>query len=177
LPAIRDKISVARFARLCRELDIGARYQRYLNDALGLNEPVAGAALQLKVEASQKAALRSALHLAQLRGEIQHDFAQVISALIEGGAQQRLDEQTVRLQTLSVMQAPLTGILLFAADLDQARAVPRLVAYIPDDPHAPLKEYPSPLAFKQALTQRLRDADYQVFFSRFVAHEHRGLFF
>ncbi len=177
LPAIRDKISVARFARLCRELDIGARYQRYLNDALGLNEPVAGAALQLKVEASQKAALRSALHLAQLRGEIQHDFAQVISALMEGGAQQRLDEQTVRLQTLSVMQAPLTGILLFAADLDQARAVPRLVAYIPDDPHAPLKEYPSPLAFKQALTQRLRDADYQVFFSRFVAHEHRGLFF
>ncbi|WP_411378706.1 dermonecrotic toxin domain-containing protein [Pseudomonas sp. MPB26] len=177
LPAIREKISVARFARLCRELDIGARYQRYLKDALGLNEPVAGAALQLKVEASQKAALRSALHLAQLRGDIQPDFAQVVTALMDGRSEPRLDDQTIRLQTLSVMQAPLTGILLFAADLEQARAVPRLVAYIPNDPHAPLKEYPSPLAFKQALTQRLRGADYQAFFSRFVAHEHRGLFF
>ncbi|SDT30027.1 Leucine Rich Repeat [Pseudomonas cedrina] len=177
LPAIREKISVARFARLCRELDIGARYQRYLKDALGLNEPVAGAALQLKVEASQKAALRSALHLAQLRGDIQPDFAQAVTALMDGRSAPRLGDQTIRLQTLSVMQAPLTGILLFAADLEQARAIPRLVAYIPDDPHAPLKEYFSPLAFKQALTQRLRDADYQAFFSRFVAHEHRGLFF
>ena len=177
LPAIQQKTSVVAFTGLCRELDIGARYQTYLRTQLGLDEPVSAAVMRTKVDASQKAALRAALQLARLRGDIQDDFAQQVEGLLQGRSDLALGNLALRCHDLQMMNAPLTGILLFSPNLETTRSVSRLVAYVPDDPQHPLKEYASPLAFKQELTRKLRDADYQAFFSRFVAHEHRGVFF
>lgn len=177
LPAIRQKIGVTAFTGLCRELDIGARYQTYLRTQLGLDEPVSAAVIQTKVDASQKAALRAALQLARLRGDIQEDFAQQVEKLLQGDSKLELDKLALRCHDLQVLGAPLTGILLLSPNLETTRSVPRLVAYVPDDPQHPLKEYASPLAFKQELTRQLRDTNYQTFFSRFVAHEYRGTFF
>ncbi|MGU9854847.1 dermonecrotic toxin domain-containing protein [Pseudomonas sp. LF245] len=176
-PAILEKISITDFTGLCRELDIGAHYQTYLRTQLGLTEPVSAAVLQANVDASHKAALRSALHLARLRGDIQPDYAQQIENLLQGRSALTLGNLPLHCHRLQMMDAPLTGILLFAPDLETTRSVQRLVAWVPDDPQHPLKEYPSALAFKQELTRQLRDADYQAFFSRFVAHAQRGLFF
>lgn len=177
LPAIKHQLPVAAFAQLCRDLDLGARYMRYLRSGLGMDSPVASAALQTKVDASQKAALRAALQLARLRQDIQDDYAQVIEGFIEGRTGLRLGTDAVLCHEFSMMGTPLTGILLFAPDLENTRSVRRLVAYVPDDPEHPLKEYRSALAFKQELTRQLRATDYQAFFSRFVAHEHLGAFF
>ncbi|WP_395610929.1 dermonecrotic toxin domain-containing protein [Pseudomonas sp. B22129] len=172
LPDLRQTLGIATFTGLCRELDIGAQYQTYLSTQLGQSEPVSAAVLQTKVDASQKAALRAALQLARQRGDIQEDFAREVEGLLQGRSNLAL-----RGHTLQMMDAPLTGILLLAPNLETTRSVQRLVAYVPDDPQHPLKEYASALAFKQALTRQLREPDYQTFFSRFVAHEHRGLFF
>jgi hypothetical protein len=177
LPTVREKIPIVTFTSLCRELDIGTRYQQYLREQLGLAEPVAGAALQHKVSSSQKAALRAALQLARIRGDIQADYAQQVEGLLEGHRALKLGNLALQCHDLMMMDAPLSGILLFAPDLERTRSAQRLLAYVPDDPQHPLKEYASPLAFKQELTRQLRDADYQAFFSRFVAHEHRGTFF
>ncbi|TFY85544.1 hypothetical protein DYL59_25115 [Pseudomonas kairouanensis] len=177
LPAILQKISITTFTALCRELDIGARYQTYLRTQLGLNEPVSAAALQAKLGTSHKAALRTALHVARLQGDIQDDFAQQVEGLLQGRSDLTLNNLALHCYTLQIMEAPLTGILLLAPDLESTRSVQRLVAYVPDDPQHPLKEYASALAFKQELTRQLREADYQTFFSRFLAHEHRGVFF
>lgn len=177
LPAIKRRLPIAAFAQLCRDLDLGARYMGYLRGQLGVDHPVAGAVLQAKVDASQKAALRAAVQLARIRRDIQEDYARLIEGLIDGLSGMRLGSSAVHIHDFSMMEAPLTGILLFAPDLENTRTVQRMVAYVPDDPEHPLKEYPSPLAFKQELTRQLRAADYQVFFSRFVAHEHRGAFF
>lgn len=177
LPAIRQTISVIAFTGLCRELDIGARYQAYLRTQLGLDEPVSAAVIRSKVDTSQKAALRAALQLARLRGDIQDDYARQVESLLQGRSDLMLDNQALRCHDLQMMGAPLTGLLLLAPDLETTPTVPRLVAYIPDDPQHPLKEYPSSRAFKQELTRQLRDPDYQTFFSRFVSHEYRGAFF
>lgn len=177
LPAIRQKISITTFTSLCRELDIGARYQTYLRTQLGLTEPVSAGVLQAKVEASHKAALRAALQLARMRGDIQDDFARQVEGLLQGRTPLVLGNLPLHCHRLQMMGAPLAGILLFTPNLETTRSVQRLVAYVPDDPQHPLKEYASALAFKQALTLQLRDAEYQRFFSRFVAHEHRGVFF
>lgn len=177
LPAIRQTLSVIAFTGLCRELDIGARYQAYLRTQLGLDEPVSAAVIRNKVDTSQKAALRAALQLARLRGDIQDDYARHVESLLQGRSDLMLDNQPLRCHDLQMMGAPLTGILLLAPNLETALSVPRLVAYIPDDPQHPLKEYPSSRAFKQELTRQLRDPDYQTFFSRFVSHEYRGTFF
>ncbi|WP_248752572.1 DUF6543 domain-containing protein [Pseudomonas sp. MWU15-20650] len=177
LPQIKRVLSIPAFTGLCRDLDIGARYARYLNDQLGMSNPVAAAVLRLKVEASHKAALRTALQLARIQGDINDDFAALIEGLIEGTPHLRLDGQPLRCQDLNLMDVPLTGIHLFAPNLETPRSAQRLVAYVPDDPQHPLKEYASPLAFKQELVRQLRDPDYQTFFSRFVPHVHRGAFF
>ncbi|WP_300628131.1 DUF6543 domain-containing protein [Pseudomonas sp.] len=177
LPQIKQALSIPAFASLCRQLDIGAQYARYLNDELGMSNPAAAAVLRLKVDASHKAALRAALQLARIKGDISDSYADLIEALIAGTSNLKLDGEPLRCQDLRMMDIALTGIQLFAPDLEHPRSPQRLVAYVPDDPQHPVKEYASPLAFKQELTRQLRDRDYQIFFSRFVPHAQRGVFF
>lgn len=176
LPAIRAAMPIQGFIRACRELNIGALYAHYLRGALGLDTP-AGNGLPLKVDASQRAALRAALHLARHKGDVQDVFAQVIGAMIDGRHRLRIGQHPVLCHEFCMMEIPLSGILLFAPDLEKTRSTERLVAYVPDDPEHPLKEYPSPLAFKQELTRQLRSDSYQGFFARFVPHEKLGVFF
>ncbi|MVV51437.1 hypothetical protein EJA72_24810 [Pseudomonas sp. PB120] len=59
----------------------------------------------------------------------------------------------------------------------QSRLDGTLIAYVPDDPDHPLKEYASFTDFMKELTIQLRSPDYQQFFSRFVAQKDHGKFF
>jgi hypothetical protein len=59
----------------------------------------------------------------------------------------------------------------------QSRLDGTLIAYIPDDPDHPFKEYASLTDFMKELTSQLRSPDYQQFFSRFVAQKDHGKFF
>ena len=59
----------------------------------------------------------------------------------------------------------------------QNRLVGNLIAYVPDDPNHPLKEYDSFTDFMKALIGQLRDNDYQAFFSHFVAQKDKAIFF
>ncbi|WP_223447668.1 dermonecrotic toxin domain-containing protein [Pseudomonas sp. BF-R-19] len=59
----------------------------------------------------------------------------------------------------------------------QTRLSGPLIAYVPDDPDHPVKEYPSLTAFMKELLGQLRNTDYQAFFSRFVAQKDKGQFF
>ncbi len=52
-----------------------------------------------------------------------------------------------------------------------------VIAYVPDDPLHPLKEYNSLADFMKELLGQLRDTQYQEFFSRFVAQKDKGKFF
>jgi hypothetical protein len=59
----------------------------------------------------------------------------------------------------------------------QNRLEGTLIAYVPDDPEHPLKEYDSFTDFMKELTSQLRSPDYQQFFSRFVPQKDKGHFF
>lgn len=59
----------------------------------------------------------------------------------------------------------------------QTRLTGPVIAYVPDDPDHPLREYASLAEFMKALISQLRDPDYQEFFSRFVAQKDKGHFF
>ncbi|WP_223594296.1 dermonecrotic toxin domain-containing protein [Pseudomonas sp. A-R-19] len=168
LPLILEKMPIAAFTRLCRELDIGERYKSYLEDNLGISNPVAAAILQPKIRESQKTALTAALHMAQMQNLLASDVHQLLTAA---------HGQSWKPHELTIMNARLTGIVLFAPELERAREAVRVVAWIPDDPEHPIKEYPSSAAFAEELSQRLREPDYQQFFSRFINHEDRGYFF
>ncbi len=175
LTTVKDRMSIEAFTQLCRELDLGGQYQTYLAEQL--LEPVASAVLQRQVDASQKAALKVALQVAVIKRDLSETLQRLIEGIVDGLQGMRLDGKTWRAHDLTMMSAQLTGIVLFAPDLEQHQQNVPVVAYIPDDPDHPIKHYASSAALMQALTQKLRAPTYQAFFSRFVAHEERGYFF
>jgi Leucine-rich repeat (LRR) protein len=177
LPQLLQAMPIPSFTTLCRELDIGSQYRLYLEDNLGISNPVVAARLHPRVEASQKAAFRAALQFARMSGDIEEDFYRQLKNLVNGSRNIVLDNRPVHCHDLTMMSAKLTGIMLFAPDLELSRGAARVVAYIPDDPEHPIKQYASTGQLAQTLTRQLRAADYQQFFSRFVAHEDRGYFF
>lgn len=175
---IKAQLTIADFVRLCRELDIGSQYQTWLEDNLGVSNPVTQAVLQPQVKASHKAALRLALELALTDEQAltTHTYNSMLG-LINEVPGMLLDGKPLLCHDLMIMSARVTGIVLFAPDLELNRNAVRVVAYIPDDPQAPLKEYPSSAHFMADLTRKLRSPDYQRFFSRFINHADRGYFF
>ncbi|CAI8778155.1 dermonecrotic toxin domain-containing protein [Pseudomonas serboccidentalis] len=172
LTHIADKMPITAFTQLCRELDIGRQYREYLEDNLGISNPVAAALLRSKAHESQSAALTTALHMAQMQKLLSVDSHRQILDLLDARAAPDLHGHD-----LTLLNARLTGILLFAPDLERTRDVQKVVVYLPDDPAHPIKEYASSAAFAEELTRRLREPDYQTFFSRFIDHADRGQFF
>ncbi|AMN79141.1 MULTISPECIES: NEL-type E3 ubiquitin ligase domain-containing protein [Pseudomonas] len=160
------RMSIAQFVALCRDVDLGAQYARHLQHHLLDNT-----ALQPQVIASQQAALDSAAHLALLHGDITADTFHVLQRTVKG---ERGLMQFYRLRMLDTL---LTGILLIAADLDQATTVVSVLAYIPHDPNGAIRQYPSTAALRDALLDRLKDSTYCQFFSQFVDHSQRPRFF
>ncbi|VVP55867.1 hypothetical protein PS858_05675 [Pseudomonas fluorescens] len=177
LPAIKRQLSIQHFTRLCRELDIGGRYETYLKEYLGSTNPVVAAVLKASVIKTHKAALLSALHMAQARGDLPLDAHQSILDIIEGRENVGLDNWRLHCHDLKIMSSTLTGIVIFAPRLELTSQRSRIIAYIPDDPEHPLKQYPDTLAFMTELTRKLRAPAYQAFFSRFIDHQERGHFF
>lgn len=176
LPRLREKISIAQFIGLCRTLDIGKQYQRYLKHFFGFDDAVAKARLRNKVIKSLKAEAQASLHIAKLKKDVPAQAFNPLRSFLKNLTGD-LDCKALLCHDLRLMNAPLTGIVLFAADLETNRSAVPIVAYIPGDPQSPLKYYANGIVFMQDLANKLRNADYQAFFSRFVNHEHRGYFF
>lgn len=176
LPEIKRELSIPAFTQLCRTLDIGAQYKTYLEENLGITNRLVATVLQHEVKASERAALEVALQLANMNGDLEDDMYQALQGLLDGRPA-RISGKPVRCHDLHMMSARLTGIVLFAPDLEREHGAVPVVAYVPDDPEHPIKQYTSTAAFTAELTRQLRDSNYQHFFSRFVAHQDRGFFF
>lgn len=177
LPGVAAQITVAQFTALCRQLDIGAAYQRYLRDYLDLDNAVAQARLRQRLQHSHMSALKCALYMALLKQDLPQSGYDSVIGLLNGQAHSANGCQPLLRYELSILSTRLAGIVLFADDLATSRSVVPVIAWIPDDPQHPIKHYPSGQAFMRALCEQLRDPDYQRFFSRFVAHEDLGTFF
>lgn len=174
---INSRLSVAAFASLCRQLDIGGRYNQQLEALLLPADAAARAMLANKVIASQQDRFRVATLLARMKGDIGHADQTLLPGLLTEQKTPLPDAKALRLYQLSLLGTALTGIVLFSADPEHSREVEPVIAYIPDDPEHPLKTYASTREFVDELTRQLRSTDYQRFFARFVAHDQRGTFF
>lgn len=182
--ATGEALSAETFKALCRSLDIGARYQKHLNTALGFDNVTVAESLRHKVVAQQKAALNSAAHMALAQQHIARDAYDLIQAMLSDAPLLQLDGRSVELHTLDLLGCRLTGVLVIAAP--NPKGLTRLLVYMPNDPEQPLKEYASPTAFHQDCTQRLLGTPanaeafpgaYARFISQFIAHDQRGRFF
>ncbi|NVZ72030.1 dermonecrotic toxin domain-containing protein [Pseudomonas costantinii] len=173
------------FKTLCRNLDIGAQYLQHVTVALGYKSASIASSLQQKIIDNLKAGLNSAAHMALARKDIAEDSYALIQSLLQKEGPLQLGGQALDLYTLDLLDTRLTGILVIAPKPIDA-GPRRMLVYVPEDPAHPLKEYAYSQAFIKELTRQLRDqapdADssrisYQQFFSQFVDHEQRGVFF
>lgn len=177
----RLPFSVEDFAKLCRQLDVGGKYQAHVNSVLGIGK--AEDVLRAKVVLSQRQAFFAAIDLARMQGDIDRvtkdsSAYNMLLGLADNWENQRLDGKPVRCNGLKLFgDTELVGIVLIGPDRSDSETVQRLVAYIPHDPVSPIKEYPSARQFHFELRERLRDPAYQDFFSRFVRQEDKARFF
>ena len=182
---LKHKMSIAQFQTLCRELDIGARYTRYLESVLLPVDAVAKTFLKKKVIRSQKAAFKAAAQLAVMTGDIGPHTRDAVLAMLDSQQPIKLKGKTLRFHQLSMLDTALTGIVLIAPDLDRTWQTEPVIAYVPQDPEHPLKTYPSLPDFLNELIRQLREnklikssgMTYRQYFSQFVPHQQRGLFF
>ncbi|WP_454866753.1 dermonecrotic toxin domain-containing protein [Pseudomonas lini] len=178
---LKHKLSIDQFKSLCRELNIGAKYQQHLNEFLLSTNRVASNYLRYIVIRSQKSALNVAAQMALMKKDIDQQAYDVVQGMLDDRSKLKWNGQPVGYYNLSMMDTRLVGIVLIVPDASTATGPVPVIAYVPHDPEHPLKQYPSSLEFMTELTRQLRDGtstkSYQQYFSQFVPHQQRGHFF
>ncbi|WP_254865887.1 NEL-type E3 ubiquitin ligase domain-containing protein [Pseudomonas fluorescens] len=172
-------LTVPQFTALCRSLDIGAKYQRYLNDFLRGADPVAEQVMRQRFTRARKADLAASAEQALLTKDIEPADYQMIVSVINGETNPRMGKKQVWFQDLGLMKKRMTGCVAFVI-CEKYRYADELILYIPHDPHHPLKRYTWPqmqAMFKQRFTARDTPdpgdgspTAYQRFFSQFVGY-------
>lgn len=193
------KMDIKQFVELCRVLDIGARYSRYLRRNLLPVDGLAQVVLQRKVVKSQKDALRTAAQLALMKEDIDESAHGVVMSIINEQKVLHWAGKRVSCYSLEMLGVALSGVFVITANEQSSRDFDPVIAYVPHDPEHPLKVYASGADFTNELIRQLREnarsgaeaalvmvtlggpqptraESYQHFFTQFVAHKERGHF-
>lgn len=184
--AVTVNLTVSQFLSLCRSLDIGAKYQAYLQGFFYPEEGATQVTLREHFVASHKAAVKAAAEQALLKGDIEPADHRMIVSVINGEVHPWMGDKQVWFRTFSLMKLRLSGCIAFV--ICKKYTYPdELILYIPQDPEHPLKRYrwsQMEAEFKRLFTARgspkpddPSPTPYQVFFSQFVPYEKRGYYF
>ncbi|MGY2178247.1 dermonecrotic toxin domain-containing protein [Pseudomonas azotoformans] len=183
-------LGIDAFVKLCRELDLGAKYQAYLKSAVHPADVVSEGVLREQYIRHQQDAFAAAALMAQLKGDITESDYALLLRVLAGEQKIMLGDKQIWYRTPCLMNLHLQGCLVIEPCVEH-RYSDWFIVYIPDDPEHPIKRYASFDEFSRALTARLqagpqRDAerteatpitDFQQFFSQFVAYKDRPYYF
>lgn len=160
----------ARFVSGIRNLDLGERYLSHLR------EHVDTPAFRSLLRAQDHAAFAAELSTAHLQGRIDSRGLTLGEAALAGAEQVPTLQGSTPLQCgyLSVLGTPLNGPLLVRRQ-PNGRSEPCLL-YLPGDRHGAMRQYPSLQAAGIALTRRLWNDEFRLFFQRFVSHAQQPAF-
>lgn len=184
----RDKvlpISAEAFAALCRSLDLGARYEEHLIEALNparLSTSVPDNAADA-VTTDLLYALRDELnvqaHIARMKGDVDEDAYLMLLALsgpepekARWAGEPVVFCQVTLLDALGRLPYSLLGMAVI-----RCPATGACVVYMPGEPDHVFKQYASVEAYATALRARLRDRGYQDYLRRFVLRRDQVPFF
>ncbi|KPB70982.1 NEL-type E3 ubiquitin ligase domain-containing protein [Pseudomonas cannabina] len=168
------------FAALCRELDLGGRYQAHLKSVFSTpstpEETSGAAASRLRNDFMQleSSSIRLQLHIAALQGLVSEPLQTALLQVLDGRQDVRLDNRPVNCSVLCLGDVELNGLVVIGKDRDTATGLEKIVVYIPEDPIAPLKEYASVAVFINSLRDRMFVKGYLNFFKRFIPARHRN---
>ncbi|MDD2048597.1 NEL-type E3 ubiquitin ligase domain-containing protein [Pseudomonas putida] len=186
LDASRKPLSIAfeDFARLCRQLDLGGKYQAVLRERLlpaDVPDSTPGQArqrIEAMLEEVQRSQLEVAVRLAALKGEIDSRSYLLMLPVIAGKPVVPATAAVLKCRQLFLLGARINGVVVVEIyPPGDSASVQGIIAWVPDDPQQPLQAYTSWAALYQALGGRLRDPGYAAFFARFISERDRVSFF
>ena len=176
-------MSVERFAALCREVDIGRRYQELLQQHL---EPAdrhgdvpgeAVAQLNELMRQNLRSHCEVDLRVAALKGEIdEHTYLLMVPVV----AMAPVVPAVVALVTarqLHLLGRRIHGVLTLEVRSAAGQPLEAVILWIPRDPKSPLTRHASWEALEQYLGRRFLEASYRRFFARFIAERDRINFY
>ncbi|MGE8406783.1 MAG: NEL-type E3 ubiquitin ligase domain-containing protein [Pseudomonas sp.] len=155
------------FARLCRELDLGERYQRLIANVFVPPSETRHSTFK----ALEKSTLLVNLHLACLHSKISkatHDDLQVLASPVPG----RVSASSCAF--VHLWDVELTGVVLFHLHHLARDGLVPVALYIPDDPVCVMQQFDCARSACLELRKRLREAAYREFFARFIPARHRA---
>jgi len=104
-------LKIEAFARLCRELDLGKKYQEHLTRHLRPTETVARNVLRSSFTSRHKDDFRTAAYIALLKGDITADDYALLVRIADGERRIKLGSQQVWLRGLAMMGLICTAVL------------------------------------------------------------------
>lgn len=190
---IHPALNIEQFVTLCRKLDIGGQYEKYIKGFLYEGDTAHQQALSLAFINSKKTAMKAAAYAALLKDDIELKHYELLVELIneQDIVKDKDSHRRISYSPLKLMGYEIAECALFFPTHTNRFDGSYVIAYIPDDPEHPIKKYASFADFEQELTHQLmyrppgsridsgRDVltDYQRFFSRFVSEKDRARFF
>ncbi len=176
------EIIPVKFAALSRELDLGARYQRHIDQALALpprpanDAPADDRPSIADIRRLKMLDMRVALHMASLKKDITAAAYTMLLSVIDQdlpAAQASgvlFDSGPVQWQGLMIHDACICGALVFSKVSIDTEPKARCVVYMPNEPRRPLYEYASLDDFKVYLTLHLQSKSYRKSFAEQYLH-------
>ncbi|PTT24489.1 NEL-type E3 ubiquitin ligase domain-containing protein [Pseudomonas sp. HMWF021] len=111
----QQAMTTAQFATLCRELDLGARYQRHIKAILKPAAAAAEMALRTQSIDSERAAFKLACTIASRTGNVSLYAFSKLADIREGKSGITMHDRPLLVHRLSLMGFRMTGIVLFSA--------------------------------------------------------------
>ncbi|MFJ2488628.1 NEL-type E3 ubiquitin ligase domain-containing protein [Pseudomonas sp. NPDC087639] len=179
-------LTPASFARFCRELDLGKRYQEHFQQVFGLADSdgkvVATSPMTRDIATLKKHLLQLDMHLAGLRQHITPQGLQTIQRLIAADGEVssktlHYKKRALLMQGIEVLDSCVWGVVVFSVRSFELYPDEWCLVYMANEPQRPLYEYASFNAFKQYLTQKLNVKSYKDYFANSLDEDDKADFF
>ncbi|WP_434596440.1 hypothetical protein J3Q09_08325 [Pseudomonas sp. R4-83] len=179
-------LTPAAFAKLCRELDLGKRYQEHFQKVFGLldrdGKVIATSAMTRDIAKLKKLLLQLDMQQAALKGHITAATRKVLEKLIDAdgvlsSAIKLYGKQAMIMQGVKILDSCVWGVVVFSSRSVELYPSERCVVYMAGEPQRPLYEYPSFTAFKQYLTKQLQVASFKEYFAHSLDEDNKADFF
>lgn len=175
----RLPISFPAFAAVCREVDVGGKYQTLLEQHLEPDGKSGHATLRVHalVEQSFKTHFEVAMRMAAFKGDI--DERTYLLMLPEVADKPVVPAVTgsVKPRQLYVLGRLVHGVLTLEIRAAINDSLESVILWVPNDPQAPVTCHADWGALNRYLGERFRNPSYRRFFARFITERERVNFY
>jgi len=169
------------YVRLCRQLDLGGKYQALLRKQFALDEnPASPRRLQVDavLEEAHRSRLEVAVRLAEMKREIGASSLRHMLPIISTVPIAPAASQVLFSRQLFLLGKRMHGVVVIEVRHTTAVTTLRgLIVWIPDDPIMPVQEFLSWDELYHRLGMRFHDPAYARFFGRFIRERDRTAFY